>query len=346
MTTTVVTTITPAPIKPDVPLWLTGHQCARVEYMPTSEYKLKRGERTGWGVVCQYTSRRQTEMNAIYVGGLEERRAEGFGEWHSEEQNMSYHGGWKDNVASGYGRYCDTWLENWPDGWTRFIPDDAKRGDPRHTYEGGFKLGYFHGYGELTFKDKSRYEGTWKDGRRWGYGKYIKDNGSVIEFQVEGAVKPPPKPEPKKEDPKPTPQPHIIIVPSGQPQPSPNPQPFIINPQGHEHHANANVQLNWGHSPGHGSPGQQQAQPGYFYQPVPYDMNQHRPSTPQPMPVQYSYPPRPVTPQPRPGEYVYAVPTSAQPGVPGSPPYPDITQIQLSGSPGSSPQNSGYLSHM
>lgn len=371
--TTVVTTITPAPIKPDVPLWLTGHQCPRVEYLPTSEYKLKRGEKTGWGVVCQYASRRQKEMNAIYVGGLEERNAEGYGEWHSEEEGMSYHGGWKGNLANGYGRYCDSWLENWPDGWTRFIPDDAEGGEPKHTYEGGFKEGYFHGYGVLTFRNKSKYEGTWKDGRRWGYGKYLKDNGSVMEFQFQGAVK---KPEPKKEEPKKPPPPQVVYV-QQQPQPPqllqpvvvqspPTPQPILVTPasQGHEHQANAGVQVawahgqgpehqanvggqvNWGH--GHGSPGQQQAQPGYFYQPVPYDMNQHRPSTPQPMPVQFSYPPRPVTPQPRPNDqtYIYAVPSAAQPGVPGSPPYPDITPINLSGSPGGSPSNTGYLPHM
>jgi hypothetical protein len=375
MTTTTVT-FTPSPVKPNVPLWLTGHQCPRVEYNPTSEYKLKKGEKTGWGVVCQFTSRSQKEMNAIYVGGLEDRHAEGYGEWHSEEEKMSYHGGWKDNLASGWGRYCDSWTENWPDGWVKFIPDDADS-VLRYTYEGGFKDGYFHGYGELTFRDKSKFEGSWREGRRVGYGKFTKDNGTIIEFQLEGAEKPPKKAEPNKDKPKPEPQPQVIYV-QQQPQPqlfqpvvyqqppTPQPQPQIQVHQPHEHTANAGVQLQWGH--GQGSPPQQQAQPTYYYQPVPQQGQPieipARIHTPQPIPVQYSFgpqPPRPLTPVAQPGRegsqgYLWAMPPGQSPGqggTPGNPPYPtDVPQptVQLGGSPQGSPPNTtvgpGYLAHM
>jgi len=357
-------TITPGPAKPNVPVWLTGQQCPRIEYNPTSEYKFKKGDKTGWGVICQYTSRSQKEMNAIYVGGLEDRRADGYGEWHSEDEKISYHGGWKDNVANGYGKYCDAWAVDWPDSWARYLPGESET-EARHTYEGGFKDGMFHGYGVLSFRDKSKYEGTWKEGRRWGYGKYIKDDGTVIEFQIEGAVKPAKKDDKKDDkkkdenkDKKDENPPQVIVVQPQQPQ---YVQPVVLpgqpvlqvpqpQPQGHDHQAN--VTISWGH--GHGSPPQTtatpQPQPTYIYQPV--TVNEQpvaipvRPTTPTPIPVQFTYgsPPRPVTPQPpRQGSLVYAVPLTPQPQpTPGSPPYPDIQPLNLGGSPG----NTQYFPHM
>ena len=281
-------------------------------------------------------------MNAIYVGGLEERRAEGYGEWHSEEEKIAYHGGWKDNVANGYGRFTDAWTQDWPDSWARFLPGDAES-TARHTYGGGFLNGYFHGYGELTFKDKSKYEGSWKEGRRWGYGKYTRDNGQVVEFSTEAPKKPEPpkKEEPKKDDKKPEPQPQVIVL---QQQPQPYYQPVVTQPvlgqpvvpqpvvpvnNPHEHSANAGVAFTWGH----GSAPQTLAQPQLAY-PVEAP---GRPVTPQPIPIQYTYgvPPRPLTPQPHHNSqsYLVTVPTNPQPGTPGSPPYPDIQPVTLSGSP-------------
>lgn len=338
--TTTTYTVTPSPVKPNVPLWLTGHQCPRIEYNPTSEYKLKKGDKTGWGVIVQYTSRSQKEMNAIYVGGLEERRAEGYGEWHSEDMRLSYHGGWKDNVASGYGKYCDGWTVDWPDSWARFLPGESDT-DAKVTYEGGFKDGVFHGYGVLSFKDRSKYEGTWKNGRRWGYGKYTKDDGTVIEFQVEGAVKKEKKDE-KKPEKKEELKAQIIYV-QGQPQlvQSVGGQPVMGQPvvaqpimgQGQqllqvaqpttEHQAQAGITLAWGH----GSPQAQTTQPTYYFQPVasqPLDIP--RPLTP--IPAAYTMPPRPLTPNPHRGsqQYVLVPPNQLVPPYPsdgtssGSPP--------------------------
>jgi hypothetical protein len=349
MTTTSVT-VTPVPVKPDVPLWLTGHQCPRIEYNPTSEYKFKKGEKTGWGVICQFTSRSQKEMNAIYVGGLEERQAEGYGEWHSEEEKIAYHGGWKNNVANGYGKYTDAWTQDWPDSWARFLPGDAES-TARHSYEGGFHNGYFHGFGKLTFKDRSVYEGSWKEGRRWGYGTYTRDNGQVVEFSIDGPKKPDSKKDEKKHDDKKPEQPQVIFLQQPPPQQQPQQfyQPVIAQPvipapvlqvsQPHEHTANAGVQFSWGHGP---SPPQTMTQPQIVYQTeVP-----GRPITPQPIPVQYTYgsPPRPLTPQPHRNSqsYLVTVPTNPQPGIPGSPPYPDIEPITLSGSP----NNNAYFPHM
>ena len=385
MTTTTVT-VTPTPIKPDVPLWLTGHQCPRIEYNPTSEYKFKKGEKTGWGVICQFTSRSQKEMNAIYVGGLEERRAEGYGEWHSEDEKIAYHGGWKDNVANGYGKFTDSWTQDWPDSWARFLPGDAES-TAKYSYEGGFLNGYFHGYGELTFKDKSKYEGSWKEGRRWGYGKYTRDNGQIVEFSIEAIKKPdPPKKDDKKDkkDEKKTEEKitetktQVIFLQQPQQQPQQPvyqqpiyqqpqqqtvyqpvvaqpviaqpviaqpviPQPVIPQPvlqvtNPHEHSANAGVSFTWGH----GSPTQTATQPQIVYQPV-----EARPITPQPIPVQYTYPPRPLTPQPHRNSqsYLVTVPTNPQLGTPGSPPYPDIEPITLTGSPPNTSTNA-YFPHM
>ena len=345
MTTTV--TVTPSPVKPNVPLWLSGHQCPRIEYNPTSEYKLKKGENTGWGVICQYTSRSQKEMNAIYVGGLDSRHAEGYGEWHSEDERLSYHGGWKDNVASGYGKYADSWTTDWPDSWARFLPGDADT-TAKFTYVGGFKDGYFHGYGELTFKDKSKYEGSWKEGRRWGYGKYTKDDGTITEFQIEGAVKPAPKKEEKKDDKK-DPPPQFIYV-QGQPQIIQQPvipQPVLqVSPPNteHQHQAQAGVAFTWGH----GSPQQQITQPAYIYA-TPGVEVPIRTTTPQPIPVQYTVgeADRPLTPQHgRTGSQSYLVtaPTIVQPATPGSPPYPDIENININ--LGGSPSNTAYFPHM
>ena len=339
MTTTV--TVTPSPVRPNVPLWLSGHQCPRIEYNPTSEYKLKKGEKTGWGVICQYTSRSQKEMNAIYVGGLEDRRAEGYGEWHSEEERMSYHGGWKDNVAAGYGRYSDSWSVDWPDSWARFLPGDADV-TAKFTYEGGFKDGYFHGYGTLTFKDKSRYEGTWKEGRRWGYGKYTKDDGTVTEFQIEGAVKPAEKKDDKKDkkdekkdDKKDTSPQYIYVQPQPQILQPVMQQPLVQVSQPHEHSANAGVTFSWGTQ-------QQPSQPTYVYaQPLEVP----RPLTPQPIPVQYTVgsPPRPLTPHSRQSSqsYIVTVPANAQVTT-GGLPYPDIQGVTLGGSP----TNTAEFPHM
>jgi hypothetical protein len=356
-------TVTPSPIKPNVPLWLTGHQCPRIEYNPTSSYKLKIGDKTGYGVVCQYTSRSQKEMNAIYVGGLDDRRPSGYGEWHSEDERMSYHGGWKDNVASGYGRYSDSWTIDWPDSWARFLPGDSDV-DAKVTYEGGFKEGLFHGHGELLFRDKSKYEGSWKEGRRWGYGKYTKDDGTVISFGG-------PKKEEKKEEAKdekkherkePIPQ-FIYLQQPGQyyPQVMGGPVPIAVTPQPNEHQANAGISFNWGH----GGPQQVVAQPqvgqpivvtqpphehqanagvsvnwghGNMQQPVQQQTYMvpgavdivQRPTTP--IPVQYTYgPARPITPIPqhvRQGSQSYFV-TVPTPGVPVQAPGP--------GSPGNPP---------
>lgn len=337
-----VVTVTPSTVTPNVPLWLTGHQCPRIEYNPTSEYKLKKGENTGWGVICQYTSRSQKEMNAIYVGGLDSRRAEGYGEWHSEDERMSYHGGWKDSVACGWGKYADSWTTDWPDSWARFLPGDADV-TAKFTYEGGFKDGYFHGYGELSFKDKSKYEGTWKEGRRWGYGKYTKDDGSVTEFQIEGAVK---KPEPKKEEKKNEPSlPQIIYV-QGQPQVVQQPviaQPLVqVSPHNeHQHQAQAGVQFTWGH----GSPPQTTTQPAFVYPTVDIPVNT---TSPQPIPPQFTVgeQDRPLTPQPgrhNSQPYVVNVPAIVQPGgTPGSPPYPDIDNLNI----GVPPPNSAYFPNM
>jgi hypothetical protein len=335
------TTHAPQAIKPNVPLWLTGHQCPRIQYNPTSQYKLKKGENTGWGVVCQYTSRSQKEMNAIYVGGLEERHASGFGEWHSEEERLSYEGGWKDDQASGWGKYCDSWTENWPDGFVKFLSGDCEV-TTKFTYEGGFKDGWFHGYGELRFHDGSKYEGTWREGRRVGYGKYIRKNGDLVEFQIEGAIKikveeekikEKPKPEEPKLQPQPQPQPQVIYVQS-QPQPQPQPQllqpvvlqspPSIqVTPQGqHEHNANARISVDWGH--GHANTAPQQGQTVYYPVDIP-----HRTSTPQPSPP-YAYT-RPYTPQPEiPSQpaYMWRAPSHTSSGLPGSPPYPDLTPTQ------------------
>jgi hypothetical protein len=286
-------------------------------------------------------------MNAIYVGGLDDRSAEGYGEWHSEEERMSYHGGWKSNVAHGYGRYTDSWTTDWPDSWARFLPGDAES-TAKHTYDGGFKDGFFHGYGILTFKDKSKYEGTWKEGRRWGYGIYTKDDGSVTVFQIEGAQAPPKKDDKKdekkddKKDDKKDNKPQIpqIIYVGGQPQIVQQPvlpQPIIQVPphNPHQHQAQAGIQVTWGH----GSPTQQATQPTYIYS---------QPTIEVPIPPQYSVgeQERPLTPQPsrtnsQPYVVLPTVPTLAS-GTPGSPPYPDVENVNLGGSP----TNTAYFPHM
>jgi hypothetical protein len=366
MTTVTTTTITTSadgrPPQAPVPKWISGHQCPKVEYNPTSEYKLKKGEKTGYGVVCQYTTRAQRDMNAIYVGGLDERTPEGYGEWHSEEEGLSYHGGWKNGLASGYGKFTDSWTTDWPDSWARFLPGDAES-TAKIGYIGGFKEGYFHGWGELTFKDKSRYEGSWKDGRRWGYGKYIKDDGFTVEFQPDGYVKPEPKKEEKHDEhkhDKPA-SPQYIYVQPAQPQfiqpviQAPGPQiPQFPN----EHKAQAGVSLTWGHGVQPPSP----PQPGYLYsgpqaQPQGLVEIPFRPSTPQPIPVQFTVggSSRPTTPQPgRHNSQPYPGQPLASPpaGGPGLPYPPDVNSlsitetVNISGSPPPNPVGNPFFGHM
>jgi len=364
---TTTTTYTQAPLGPDphrpqdLPKELSGYQCLRIEYNPTSEYKLRKGEKTGWAVICAYTSRGQKEMNAIYVGGLEERKAQGYGEWHSEEERIAYHGGFKDNLAEGWGRYTDAWTEDWPEDWVRFLSDSEAHF--RVKYEGGFKNGYFHGHGVMIFRDKSRYEGTWREGRRWGYGKYTRDNGSFYEFPVEGALhvdvnkrtetvivddphRPSYTPLPPIA-PAPAPQPQVIVVqqPAQQPPPQtyvtsppiPAPQPMSV-PMPHEQQVNASLAFQWGHGTVPSPPQTTTGPPGLA--PYPAVDIPARPTTPSAIPVQFTqYPPRPVTPGSRHGSdaFVFAGGVATG-GSPGALPYPDGG---VSGSP-----PGGFYPHM
>jgi hypothetical protein len=344
-TVTTVTVKASGAIVDNIPLLLhENRQGPRIEYLPTSEYKLKKGDNTGWGVRVQYTSRSQKEVNAIYVGGYDDRQAQGYGEWHSQESNISYHGGWKDNFAEGYGVYTDSWSENWPNDWVKFLPGDADS-EMRVQYEGGFKNGYFHGYGVLTFKDTSKFEGTFKEGRRHGYGRYVRRNGEVVEWQIEGAIKVDVKKEKeknkKKDDEKPqNPQPNqpqVIVVqptPAAAPSNAPGPQYVLVGPNGqpvlqasaasaHESniHGSAGVNFSLGHQSQHQGQFQLQQPQGYYYQPVQGGFGSAvelppRAPSPHPQYVQpvLEMPPRPVTPIPV--QYLPARPVTPQ-GTPG-----------------------------
>jgi len=382
-TTYTTVSVKPTPMEAGHIPWLLqeNRQGPRIEYLPTSEYKLKKGDNTGWGVRVQYTSRSQKEVNAIYVGGYDDRQAQGYGEWHSQEANITYHGGWKDNFAEGYGMYCDSWTENWPNDWVKFLPGDAES-DMHVQYEGGFKNGYFHGYGVMKFKDTSKFEGTFKEGRRFGYGRYTRRDGQIVQWQLEGALRVDVKNEKTKpENPQPV-QPQVIVVqPSSAPAPSAGTQyvqpGVVVGPTGqlyqasasHGHesniHGQAGVQFSLGHQSQHQAQAQLQQQPqGYYYQPVlgtAVELPQ-RITTPQPQYVQVpqplEMPPRPITPIPQ----QYGRPVTPQ----GSPPDHNRTNSQgfiwapppqpqipppypvdpPSGSPQGSPSNTQYMSQM
>src|SRR5437762_6581583 len=47
------------------------------------------------------------------------------------------------------------------------------------SYEGGFKEGYFHGFGELKWEDGANYKGSWNEGRRYGCGIYTTKEGDT-----------------------------------------------------------------------------------------------------------------------------------------------------------------------
>ncbi len=54
------------------------------------------------------------------------------------------------------------------DGKLKYVNDIS-----HDNYQGGFKKGKFHGRGELTYSDKSKYVGNFKDGEKCGTGVYI-----------------------------------------------------------------------------------------------------------------------------------------------------------------------------
>ena len=83
-------------------------QCPRIEYKPTSTYKLHRGDGNGSGVVCQFVNLGKLEVNAITLVSLWNvcRRV--------TEKGISYHRSWKNGVTFGEGRYLNLLTENRP----------------------------------------------------------------------------------------------------------------------------------------------------------------------------------------------------------------------------------------
>ena len=69
--------------------------------------------------------------------------------------------------------YKGSWLNDKRDGkGILIIYTDPKK------YEGGFKNGKFHGYGELICNDGEFYRGNWFDGVRNGWGIQIYPDNS------------------------------------------------------------------------------------------------------------------------------------------------------------------------
>lgn len=159
------------------PFELNGaHQCKYVRFNTSGEFKLTQGKETGWGALCRFNGDSDIDVNASYVGGLHEFNAEGHGQLHVQDEFFSYIGGWRDNLASGWGKWCDSWTEEWPDGVMHYRTVTYVH--KTMFYEGGFKDGYFHGYGELTWETGANYKGSWKEGRRDGCGVYTTADGN------------------------------------------------------------------------------------------------------------------------------------------------------------------------
>ena len=160
------------------PLELNGaHQGQYIHYNNSSLYKLVDGKDKGWGALCRFGPCGDRDVIATYVGGLHDHDAQGHGQLHVDAEKFSYIGGWRDNVAAGWGKWCDSSTEAWPDGAMRY--KELTTPEPKNlSYEGGFKDGYFHGYGELSWVDGSNYKGSWKEGRRDGCGIYTNKEGT------------------------------------------------------------------------------------------------------------------------------------------------------------------------
>ena len=156
------------------PLLLTGsHQGQYICFNVSKDYELRHGKETGWGSLIASGS---FGFTAVYEGGLHEKNAVGQGQLHIQSQKFSYFGGWLENVASGWGKWSDSWTVYWPEG--PMAPMKGPAEPSTMKYEGGFKNGYFHGYGELTWNTGAYYKGSWKEGRRHGRGVYVSKDGN------------------------------------------------------------------------------------------------------------------------------------------------------------------------
>src|SRR5215471_12880204 len=151
-----------------------SHQGPYVHFNSTSAFKLEQGKETGWGALCRFSGCSREDVNAAYVGGLHEYNPEGQGQLYVHEERFSYFGGWHENQASGWGKWCDSSTEDWPEGVMHFKTVTPVR--KTMSYEGGFKEGYFHGYGELKWENGAYYKGSWNEGRRYGCGIYTEGN--------------------------------------------------------------------------------------------------------------------------------------------------------------------------
>lgn len=168
--------VQPASKLPCCPTELNGaHQGPYVHFNSGGAFKLCEGNKTGWGILGRFNPDSNYDINAIYVGGLHEYNPEGHGQLHIQAAQYSYIGGWRENVASGWGKWCDSWTEEWPDGPLNY--KEVRCVNKTMTYEGGFKEGYFHGYGELRWENGANYKGSWNEGRRHGCGMYTTAGG-------------------------------------------------------------------------------------------------------------------------------------------------------------------------
>lgn len=57
---------------------------------------------------------------------------------------------------------------------------EVRRVHKTMTYQGGFKEGYFHGYGELRWENGVNYKESRNEGRRHGCGIYSMESGPWV----------------------------------------------------------------------------------------------------------------------------------------------------------------------
>ena len=139
------------------------------------------GLRHGYGTAEYWSGER-------YTGNWTEGMREGQGTLWDKEGGSKYIGGWKKDLKHGNGVLTfannDTLEATWCEGV--MTSDPVTLTTPTLTYKGTYKNWQPCGQGVMQyFSDKVEYAGSWKQGNRHGYGVVTFKDGSLFEGYFE-----------------------------------------------------------------------------------------------------------------------------------------------------------------
>lgn len=103
-----------------------------------------------------------------YDGDWKYDKKNGYGEMYWLTTNEIYKGFWEENLQNGFGTHI--WLE-----------EPGKLKTMRNRYEGTWFNGQRSGYGTFYYSDGSRYDGEWLNNQKEGFAVFLDPSGDYME---------------------------------------------------------------------------------------------------------------------------------------------------------------------